>query len=338
MNQALIFKDRISSESTDHCLMINGIDHAFMREFGCPCKRCISNRKSANTSVSLIGLDKATGKTKYHILFDVGMGVVNSLVNNPFLSGDNARLDWLFLSHWHPDHVLDLNRLCETWKRTTKRRGEKWNPIPVWVRKGSAEWLKRIYNYEWTNFLNPQISEESLPPGRKLDAIKFDFTDLTVIPITVSHCTADIDPIDFEENFYCSASFVIEIKNKKVVLLWDIDNRNNWIMEPKLEEIETVELLKEPDFLFIDCNTWSIEVFNGKNTGHTSFATVQEYVKVLSPKKTFLVHLSGHEDGQGNPGWGWDDIDWEVNAQKIWQERNLPGSVYIPRVGETIIL
>jgi len=35
-------------------------------------------------------------------------------------------------------------------------------------------------------------------------------------------------------------------------------------MKPSLEEIETVELLKEPDFLFIDCNTWSIEVFNGK--------------------------------------------------------------------------
>ena len=140
MNQALIFKDRISLESTDHYLMINGIDHAFIKEFGCPCKRCVSKRKSANTFVSLLGLDKANGKIKYHVLFDVGMGVVNSLVDSPFLLGDNARLDWLFLSHWHPDHVLDLNRLCETWKRTTKRRGEKWHPIPLWVHKGSKDY------------------------------------------------------------------------------------------------------------------------------------------------------------------------------------------------------
>jgi len=47
--------------------------------------------------------------------------------------------------------------------------------------------------------------------------------DQRIIPITVSHCTADIDPADFKKSSYCSASFVIEIKNKKVVLLWDID-------------------------------------------------------------------------------------------------------------------
>lgn len=320
-----------------HFLFVNGLEHAFLREFGCDCARCRWQRRTANTSVSLITFSD-NGDTSHHVLFDVGMRVVDSLVDSPHLSGNKARLDWLIISHWHPDHALDLNRLCESWRRTLKRRGEQWNPIPTWCRSGTAEWLKRNHAFEWNSFLNHQLSDESGPPGVKLEPIKLGISGLTVTPITVSHCTADIQPANPKERLYCSASFVIESEAKKVVLLWDIDNQNRWIEDPASDEQkQAVKLLSGADYLFVDCNTWSVEEVNGKNTGHASFSTVQRYAKALSPiGTTFLVHLSGHEDGKGEPGWGHNHSTWEQRAQDVWANRNLPGTVCVPRIGTEV--
>jgi len=319
-------------------IIVNGLDYAFLQEFGCTCSRCVNHGASANTSVSLLILDDHE-KVLHHVLFDAGMGVVNSLNSTPIISGDNAKLDWLFLSHWHPDHVLDLNRLCETWRRTLNRRGGQWKPIPTWCREGTGKWLQKNYSFEWNNFLAPQVKVEYNPPGIKLDVVPIGIDHLTITPISVSHCTADIKPKTGIKSF-CSASFVIEIKaekeTKKIVLLWDIDNKNNWIETPDSIQEKTVELMSDADYLFIDCNTWSVEEINGKNTGHISFSTVQRYVKKLCPEKTFLVHLSGHEDGKGNDGWGWNNKTWEINAKRIWQLNNLPGNVCVPLIRQQI--
>ena len=208
----------------ENLLILNGLDHAFLREFGCSCGRCVKRRRAANTSVSLITLDN--DKILHHVLFDIGMGVVDSLVDSPYLTGDEVRLDWLVISHWHPDHVLDLNRLCETWRRTLRRRGQQWKRIPIWCRRGTAEWLKRNLAYEWT-LLEPHLPEEVIPPGIdpgvKLDPIKLSIDGLGITPVTVSHCTADMHP-ETRELLYCCASFIIETNDKKAVLLWDIDN------------------------------------------------------------------------------------------------------------------
>lgn len=323
-----------------HFIIVNGLDHAFLREFGCPCKRYVRQRSVANTSVSLVSLNDSGDQILHHILFDTGMGVVDKLVDSPYLSGNNAHLDWLIVSHWHPDHLLDLNRLCETWRRTLKRWGKEWKPIPTWCRSGTAEWLKRNHTFEWNSFLKPQLSNETSPPGATLTPIQLDIAGLTVTPITVSHHTADINPANPKEQLPFCASFVIETDSTKTVLLWDIDNRNNWIENPNTnEQKKTVNLLSEADYLFIDCNTWSVEEVNGKNTGHISFSTARRYIMALHPKRqTLLVHLSVHEDGEYQPGWGWLDWKWEQEAQRVWQAESLPGIVRVPTSGEEFII
>lgn len=317
----------------EHFILVNGIDHSFLKEFGCPCTRCTSQRPAANTSVSLITLGD-NNEILHHCLFDVGAGVIDSFMKSPYLYPDRARIDHLFITHWHTDHTRGLHRLCRSWWRTLKRRNEQQKPIPIWCRSGSAEWLKRKYVSDWNKFLNPTLSNETMQPGVKLDSVHFDTYNLRVTPITVSHCTADINPVNPEETLYSSASFIIDYKNKKIVFLWDIDNKNEWIVSPNSnEQKETVKLLSNADYFFIDCNTWKVEEVNGINTGHVSFMTVKRYIKALSPKgKIFLVHLSGHEDGNGNPGWGWDDRTWERNAQEIWRIEKLPGNVHVPRI------
>lgn len=317
-----------------HLVRVNGFDHAFRREFGCPCERCLGRAATASTSVSLMSVDE-DDSVVHHVLFDVGPGVVDSLVDCSRLSGERARLDQLVISHWHPDHTLGLNRLCETRHRSVSGRGEDPGPIPTWCRSGTAEWLRERHPYEVGRFLDVAESGEHSAPGTVLRAVSAaDQPDaLRVTPVSVSHSTADFNSSG--EPTPCCAAFVIQlVGGGKAVLLWDVDNTNHWIERPASDEHrEAVRLLSDADYLLVACNTWTVEEVDGSNLGHLSFETVRRYAHALNPSHTLLVHLSGHEDGRGNPGWGWDDGTWGENARIAWCRDGLPGSVQVPDIG-----
>ncbi len=176
--------------------------------------------------------------------------------------------------------------------------------------------------------LYPLTSSEFKPPGTLLDPINIEFPDIEVIPIAVSHYSADIDPINPKKYLPCSASFIIKHKNKKAVLLWDIDNRNDWIVKPKDEQKEAVDLMSNADYLFIECNTWQVE-----GVGHITFLKAKEYIKALRPKQTFLVHLSGHEDRPG-PSYDWDDKTWGDEAERVLRRGRAYIPVRVPEIGD----
>lgn len=321
----------------DFSLIVNGAGNAFLREFGCPCGRCADRGNRATTSVSIVSRDGQDRKIQWHALVDAGPGVVESLVDA--FPPEDARLDWLLLTHWHPDHTLDLNRLCETARRTARRRGQHFVRIPAWCRPGTGGWLQRNYSYEWHRCLAPRVTAESHPPGVLLDPVPTGVPGIRITPFSVSHAGADLSPENFKEPLPCSASLVIETPRRKAVLLWDLDNRNEWIPAPAGDENERVlRKIGNPDLLFIDCFAWTVEEVHGFNTGHLSFRSVRRYVKALHPRETFLVHMSGHEEGEGNPGFGWTDGRWEEEARRIWQQEGLPGTVSVARTGMEIIL
>lgn len=66
-----------------HLLSINGLDGPLARILGCDCGRCTDPTRQAHTSASLISLDEQS-KTVHHILFDLGLGVAESVLANPF--------------------------------------------------------------------------------------------------------------------------------------------------------------------------------------------------------------------------------------------------------------
>ncbi|HTZ39292.1 MAG TPA: MBL fold metallo-hydrolase [Syntrophales bacterium] len=315
----------------EYSLIVNGTGNAFLQEFGCPCPRCALQEPVANMSVSIIR--KEEGRIAWHALVDVGLGVVNSLRNS--FRPDEARVDWLLFTHWHPDHSLELNRLGETMRRTARRRGEKFSRIPTWCRGGTGKWLARNYSYEWCRCLDGRPSGETDPPGTLLTPIALAADGIEIAPLSVSHAGADISPENFKESSYNSACFIIRTGGKKTVLLWDLDNRNDWIVDPQTEaQKKAVEALSSADHLFIDCFSWTVEEVVGVNTGHLSFATVRKYAKTLQPKETLLVHMGGHEEGEGNPGWGWTDRQWEDGASVLWLAEGVPGTVRVPAMGE----
>jgi len=50
------------------------------------------------------------------------------------------------------------------------------------------------------------------------------------------------------------------------------------------------------------------------------------------------MHISGHEEKQGDKGWGWLDKTWEEEVKNVWQWESLPGNVRVPALGETLNL
>lgn len=318
-----------------HILVVNGLDGPMLRLFGCDCARCISPGRQANTSVSLIGLTD-DDEAAYHILVDVGSGVVDSLVENPYLSTHRARVDGVLLTHWHPDHTIDLNRLCVSHHLTRQRRGLPTSRIPLWCRGGTASWLQREHGYEWNMFLQPFLSDENEPPGTVLSPITWAIPGLRVTPVTVSHFGAD-RPVDGCKCVrYSCAAFVVETATCKTVLLWDIDSENEWLVMPQTDAQKTaVQLLSAADYLFIDTAFWQAKEHRAT---HPSFENVQRIAAHLCPRQTLLMHLSGHPDGYGNPGFGWSNAQWTAAAQTAWAAHALPGHVRVPALGEEFIL
>ena len=316
----------------NYSLVVNGFGNAFLQEFGCPCPRCARKDPVANVSVSLLGRG-SDGRIGWHALVDVGLGVVDSL-RNTFSAGE-ARVDWLLFTHWHPDHSLELNRLGETMRRTARRRGGKFSRIPAWCREGTGKWLAKNFSYEWYRCLDGRPSKEADPPGTLLDPIPLGASGIAITPVCVSHAGADINPENFKDRQYNCACFVVQTGKKKTVLLWDLDSSNTWITNPETDaQRRSVDLLAGADHLLLDCFSWSVEEHAGFSTGHLSFATARSVAKALRPKETLLVHMGGHEEGEGNPGWGWTDRQWGEEASKLWKADGLSGTVRVPVMGE----
>ena len=314
-----------------HLLVVNGLEAPLLRQFGCDCDRCNDPAPQANTSVSLISLN-GNNETAHHILFDVGMAVTDNLFRSPYLVGRKARLDWLVLTHWHPDHVNDLNRLLVSYHLNRIRRDEEPTPVPLWCRRGTADWLQLEHSYEWNAFLRPHFSDENRPPGTVLPPLPINLPGVMITPVTLSHFGADRCAEDKERTCYSCAGFVVETAVSKTALLWDVDSENEWIVSPQtVEQENAVRLLSGADYLFIDTAFWSARE---KRSTHPGFNNVQRYARALSPRETLLVHLSGHPDGRGNAGWGWTNGRWQTEAQNVWERESLPGCVRVPHIGE----
>ncbi len=314
-----------------YILQINGLDGPLLNQFGCECNRCQAPERQANTSASLITLDDRD-QTVHHLLFDAGLGVVDSLNHSPYLRGPAARLDGIALTHWHPDHVAELNRLCVSNHNNRKRRGQETGRVPLYCRSGTAAHLARENGHILQTYLKQRLPDECEPPGTVLSPLPFNLAGVKVTPVSVSHYTADLSADDRGGTRYCCASFVIETAKSKAVLLWDIDSENEWLVKPRTApQKQAVAFLSKADLLIVDTTFWHRPV---RKKTHPSFENVMRYAKTLQPQRTLIVHLSGHPDGLGNPGFGWTNAEWTKAAAHAWARAGLSGSVAAPSIGE----
>ncbi len=321
-----------------HQLIVNGLDGPTRTQFGCGCGRCLSPERQAHTSVSLLSF--ADGRVVNHLLVDAGAGVVDSLNAHPALRGERGRLDGILLTHWHPDHTMSLNQLVVGHRVALRNRGvvddDTMPRINIWCREASAEILKGSHAYDVERFWNLYTGAGNAPPGHTLPSLELAPPGLTITPVSVSHFTADRHPAHPSEPRYACAAFVLQTAHKKTVLLWDIDSTNEWLVQPEsTAQAETVALLSEADHLLIDTAFWHRP---SRPKTHPGFENVMRYARSLRPRETLLMHLSGHPDRPGNRGYGWSNDRWQSETRAAWTACDLPGTVRVPRIGDSIPL
>lgn len=293
---------------------INGIGHAFSREIGCNCGRCrtinfmmdeppdklVEEFRGwddppwrSHTSASILIPDEE-GNVESHILIDIGAGVVDSLVSSKLKGLENIK--GILISHWHPDHVLGLNQLCESLKRSAFRKGTKFVKVPVYCTLETYKRLrdKGVFSYEFDHRL---CFHEILP--------EVPFKIDTTLPVTITASEVAHGKVKG------SVIYIADIGQKKVVFGWDIDVPNAERPSDKKKNIDVIRdnhsIIEGANLLLMPSNTWK-----AKGTGHTSYIRACEYINEIGAKRTYLVHLSGHEDGEGCKGYGWTDSEWEA--------------------------
>ena len=317
-------------------LQVNGLDNAYIRQFGCDCPRCTARpERAANTSVSLIAL--SGDAVRHHVLFDAGTGVTDSLIAHPLLNA-SPQLDAIVLTHWHSDHTNELMRLGASWNRAKRRLGLTGSSVPVYCRDGSAAWLARTYPHLKNAGLEVRAFGHDESKGQLLEPLPQLMPDVTITPITTTHSTADIKSSAPLEQLDCCCGYLLETPDCRVALLWDLDATNTWLAAPAPHQEPTVERLRGVDHVFFDCNTWHNSTdAHGNPASHASFTLLKNFARHLEPRCTWLVHLSGHEDDVGS-GFGWLNSQWQAAAQRAWTLEHLPGTVRVPQIGERIAL
>jgi ribonuclease BN (tRNA processing enzyme) len=298
----------------------NGIGLAFSRELGCDCRRCTTvNYNLASPPSGLLNFDgwddppwrahtsaslffgQDGGEVEDHILIDCGAGVVDSLMASG-LKGV-GKVSALLITHWHPDHILSINQLCES----LKRRGG-FRKLPLYCTLTTYDWLRwqKGFDYECKRYLRLQEILPEQPFEIPLGQTKVRFN-----PLHVAHGSVEDAVI-----------FVAEIETKKIVFGWDIDVPSAQIPDKRTNEQIIKQYLQDdsPDILFMASNTWK-----ATDTGHTSYELAQHYIDIIKAKEVFLTHLSGHEDDKApdkaTNGYGWTDADWanavQPNGHKV---------------------
>lgn len=268
----------------------NGVANAFMREYGCRnCPQCTPQKPRVHTSGSLIikGDWDNQRKLEHHLLFDCGIGVIDSLMDfgAPFVTH-------IFFTHNHWDHIAEIDPLVNTQARS----GGPTRP-PVYCTPGTWE-AGPNGRFPWLN-LNHQ-------PIAAYEPIQLDLgISLKVTPVPIYHGPTAFEPVHYVIEFVDPDTQ----EKRKIILAWDLlhlipryplEDRDHKFTGDSTSETafnaQHRELLTGADALFIEGNTLTEQAW----TGHTSIqALMRFHLHQYAAKRNFIVHYSGHEDPGG---------------------------------------
>ncbi len=252
--------------STNELLLrVNGIQPAFGIEFGLESPRAEEARaadpyRQANVSYSLV--QRQEGEVVRHTLIDVGMGVVPSLLEFEHSHGVHV-VHEVLLTHPHFDHFAQLDWLSMCLLRSG--RPDQPRPLPIYASQECWDnGPNRVHRYlaERSDFRPRQ-------PG-----VPLLLGELSVTPFAVDHGPKAPGAM----------GFVLQHGARKVVITGDF----RWVPD------EENPLLFDADVMFLDANTWHPAEW----TGHQSVLGNLRLIEKWRPKRAYMIHYSGYEDGE----------------------------------------
>ena len=296
---------------------MNGVAAGFLREYGChSCPQCSSSKPQAHISASLLVKDtwqQDKRKVVYHALFDCGLGAIDSLIDF-----GAPPVNDVFVSHAHPYHALGLDRLV--WGHF--RHGGPL-PLPIHCTTGTLDGGPRRVYPRFFSDKDPSKRDDRIPPKRKLfhvpvtpgkaEAISDAGIHLRVTPVSVYQGGTAGDAVIWVLEFGNTTTY------RKLVLGWEFLHfvppltgedpcRHCLEDSPPPDHERSAEgfdarfkgLFDNVDELFFDGNTRIPGMDVGEDTKHMSIQTGLRFlIPKVKPKRTWIVHYSGHEDPGG---------------------------------------
>lgn len=233
----------------------------------------------------------------YFFLFDVGAGVVQQC-ENALLPLD--RLDGVFLTHFHSDHIMDLpNVINRSWVLGRKHELHIYGPDGIEEINQAANSFLAIENQYRVDHHGPEIMDISIADAipnefnisENAEVIVFEKEGITITAFDVNH-----DPIE------PAVGYVIEYKGRKVVLSGDTVKSE---MVGKMAQdadllIHEVMLMSFQRLLSEELadNNFDrrAEIVGDIQDYHTSPSEVAELANSANVKKLILNHLAPAPD------------------------------------------
>ena len=218
----------------------------------------------------------STNKTK--ILVDCGSGVTQRLDQSKISS---AKIDALFLTHLHSDHVVDLYQLIiSSW------HSYKMNPWKIYGPKGTKKFVKKLMN-TWKDERELRIKYEARQSieAFKINVIEFgSIGNISIKDIKVRYFEVDHKPVKY------AYGFNFFHKNKKLTISGDTRPCENIMKYGQLSNVLLHEVFIDGEIGSISKMRTSKTLHNVRNY-HTPSNIVGKVAKLTKCKKLVLNHL-----------------------------------------------
>ena len=218
----------------------------------------------------------STNKTQ--ILVDCGSGVTQRLDQSKISS---AKIDALFLTHLHSDHVVDLYQLIiSSW------HSYKMNPWKIYGPKGTKKFVKKLMN-TWKDERELRIKYEARQSieAFKINVIEFgSIGNISIKDIKVRYFEVDHKPVKY------AYGFNFFHKNKKLTISGDTRPCENIMKYGQLSNVLLHEVFIDGEIGSISKMRTSKTLHNVRNY-HTPSNIVGKVAKLTKCKKLVLNHL-----------------------------------------------
>lgn len=246
--------------------------------------------RSANTSASVLLRDSESRRILLHLLFDVGLGVVNSLEADAGETG-SADVDALFLTHPHLDHYAELDRLAHGLRGAHRGRGDKHFRLPLYCTAPCAERvIGQNGSFYWVAAKDGPALHRPIVPCEPVEFSAGGET-VTVTPVSVFHGP-------FAQG---AVIYVVQACGRKVIFGWDLLRLVEAPEQPLEHEkamsvtalpLEHAGLVRDADVVFLDSTTWHPR----PSMGHISILEGLALTQQWRTKRLYWTHYAGNED------------------------------------------